>query len=77
MDVSQISSAEVLDSMPFMFPTGEFCVAAGISPSSAPRALRAAAAEGVVVRVRRGLWRRGDIEPPAVECRTPQPFPPA
>ncbi len=63
--------------MPFVFRTGKFCSSAGLSPSSASRALRGAAAQGVVARVGRGLWRRTDCDAPAVECRTPHPFPPA
>ncbi|WP_419946339.1 hypothetical protein [Candidatus Poriferisodalis sp.] len=63
--------------MPFVFRTCEFCARAGIEPSSASRALRAAVAQGAVSRIGRGLWQRRDIEGPAVECHAPHPFPPA
>lgn len=73
----RVGSAEGLASMPFVFRTSSFCARAGIEPSSASRALRAAAAAGVVSRVGRGLWQRNDREPPVVECLTSHPFPPA
>jgi len=72
-----VNSAGALADMPFVFRTRELCTHAGIKPSSALRALRAAAAEGVVSRVGRGLWQRSDIEAPAAECRSPHPFAPA
>lgn len=63
--------------MPFVFRTHEFGACAGIRPSSASRALRDAAAAGVVSKVGRGLWQRLDSAAPAAECEAPHPFPPA
>ncbi len=63
--------------MPFVFRTSEFCARAGIEPSSASRALRAAAADGSVSRVVRGLWQRNDREPPVADCYSSHPFAPA
>lgn len=73
----RMNSATALADMPFVFRTGEFCAFAGIQPSSASRALRAAADEGVISRIGQGLWQRVDSEAPAVRCVTPHPFPPA
>ncbi len=63
--------------MPFVFKTHDFCAHAGIEPSSASRALRAAAAEGVITRLARGLWQRRDCEAPLAEHHSHHPFPPA
>ena len=73
----RMDSAEALVSMPFVFRTREFCACAGVQPSSGSRALRAAAAEGIISRVGRGLWQRSDSEAPVAECSAPHPFPPA
>ena len=77
MHTIRMDSADALVEMPFVFRTNEFGACAGIKPSSASRALRAAAAEGVISRVGRGLWQRSDSEAPVAECSTPHPFPPA
>lgn len=72
-----MDSAEALGGMPFVFRTREFAAFAGVHLSSASRALRAAAAEGVISRIGRGLWQRSDCEAPVAECSMPHPFPPA
>ena len=77
MQTIRMNSAAALAEMPFVFRTSEFCASAGIQLSSASRALRAAAAEGVISRVGRGLWQRSDREAPPAEYIAPHPFPPA
>ena len=72
-----VASANVLDSMPYVFWTRDFGASAGIHLSSASRALRAAADAGIISKIGQGLWRRIDREAPVAECSAPHPFPPA
>ena len=66
----RMSSAAILADMPYVFETREFCAAAGISPSSASRALRTAAESEMVSKIGRGLWRRRDCQQPRIATKS-------